>query len=204
MNKLFKVITISVVLLFFSCEKQNDEESNVSVNDPCQYVTCFNGGECVDGDCWCLDGYSGPYCSEIVKPIKMRVSQVQLSSYDVVTSSGGAWDDSFLGGSSGPDIYIKLYKGSSLLFTSGNSYNSTGSTITYTNGLPIDIDYVESIHTLKFYDKDDIDDSDFLSDDDLMRSGTFTPWSGEVFPSIITYNFGDGKYQTKFFVEYFW
>jgi hypothetical protein len=30
--------------------------------DPCKDVTCDNGGECVDGDCVCADGYEGTTC----------------------------------------------------------------------------------------------------------------------------------------------
>lgn len=38
---------------FSSCEKE----------DPCQNVTCINGGTCVNGACNCPSGYSGSDCS---------------------------------------------------------------------------------------------------------------------------------------------
>jgi len=33
-----------------------------SCKDSCQDVTCKNGGSCIDGNCDCPDGYSGPDC----------------------------------------------------------------------------------------------------------------------------------------------
>ena len=30
--------------------------------DPCKDVTCDNGGDCVEGDCVCADGYEGTTC----------------------------------------------------------------------------------------------------------------------------------------------
>lgn len=47
-----------VLLLFaipiFSCKKDN--------LDPCDTVTCLNGGTCETGTCNCINGYSGPNC----------------------------------------------------------------------------------------------------------------------------------------------
>ena len=30
--------------------------------DPCYSTVCFNGGQCVNGSCVCLEGYTGQYC----------------------------------------------------------------------------------------------------------------------------------------------
>lgn len=35
----------------------NDDE-----NDPCEAVSCLNGGSCIDGTCECIDGYTGSEC----------------------------------------------------------------------------------------------------------------------------------------------
>jgi hypothetical protein len=34
----------------------------VSCKNPCDTITCFNGGTCDDGTCLCLDWYEGDYC----------------------------------------------------------------------------------------------------------------------------------------------
>ena len=30
--------------------------------DPCDGITCTNGGQCIDGSCVCQQGYTGQYC----------------------------------------------------------------------------------------------------------------------------------------------
>lgn len=53
MKKLFQLVLIcSGLAVMNSCNQQN----------ACDEVTCMNGGVCVDGDCDCPEGYSGPNC----------------------------------------------------------------------------------------------------------------------------------------------
>lgn len=51
-----KYLTI-LILAFsvFSCEKESDK-------DPCEGVSCYNGGTCVDGACDCPPDFTGPNC----------------------------------------------------------------------------------------------------------------------------------------------
>ena len=52
-NTAFKVLGVAAIAaaaFFTSC------------SDPCKDVTCLNGGECVEGDCVCAEGYEGTDC----------------------------------------------------------------------------------------------------------------------------------------------
>ncbi|HKK87687.1 MAG TPA: hypothetical protein VJ917_02475, partial [Saprospiraceae bacterium] len=59
--------TKSILLLFaiiatgltvFSCSDDSDEV------DPCENISCLNGGTCEDGTCDCPEGFSGTNCAE--------------------------------------------------------------------------------------------------------------------------------------------
>lgn len=55
MKKLFQFSLLLMIGLsistFTSCKK-----------DPCENTLCFNGGTCNDGNCFCINGYSGSSC----------------------------------------------------------------------------------------------------------------------------------------------
>jgi hypothetical protein len=51
-SKLFLMCLTLVTLALVSCKK-----------DPCDDVTCLNGGTCNDGTCTCATGYEGADCS---------------------------------------------------------------------------------------------------------------------------------------------
>ncbi len=50
MRKIFFYVSMAMVTIFTSC------------GDPCDDRNCMNDSTCVDGDCICLDGYSGIDC----------------------------------------------------------------------------------------------------------------------------------------------
>jgi hypothetical protein len=54
-NKLLLIITLSIAILS-GCK-----------NDPCEGIECLNEGNCLNGECYCPDGYSGVNC-EIFNP----------------------------------------------------------------------------------------------------------------------------------------
>jgi hypothetical protein len=49
--KIFTVLTL-VVIVVSSCKK-----------DPCDDISCLNGGTCNDGTCACAEGYEGTTCA---------------------------------------------------------------------------------------------------------------------------------------------
>tara|TARA_Y100000589_G_scaffold276605_1_gene271181 strand:- start:305 stop:925 length:621 start_codon:yes stop_codon:yes gene_type:complete len=206
MKKIFYTFLIICPLLIIpSCEKDDNQNDTYGSNDNgsndngCDEINCAYG-DFINCACYCYDGYSGFDCSNIETPSRIRVTRVEISNYDDDTS----WDDGILSNSS-PDIYFRVKRGSTTLFTSGTVYNASGGTLTYTNGFPFDIDYVSSQHTIDLWDEDDLDDSDWnpLAGNDQMGSYIITPWGGNSFPASVTYSGSSGP-QFKFFYDYFW
>ena len=179
---------------FSSCSK--DENETDPVNNGCDEIDCVYG-DFINCSCYCFDGFSGYDCSDIITPSKMRITRVDLMNYD----NSQIWDDGFLSNSE-PDIYFKILRGNTTLYTSGYKYNASGNTLTYTNNMPFDINFVETLHSIKLYDQDDLDDSDFLSSNDLIGTWTFTPWKGSSFPSTVTYS--SSTLEFKLYIDYMW
>ena len=50
-KNILKLVIALILMLNFSCKQ-----------DPCKDQVCFNGGACVDGDCICVNGYTGTNC----------------------------------------------------------------------------------------------------------------------------------------------
>ena len=77
---MYKYLIFSTVLLFlFSCQK-----------DPCENLTCLNGGTCVDGDCDCPDGFIGPDCGLELDPCLQRPCESNGTESCVVGPDGSA------------------------------------------------------------------------------------------------------------------
>ena len=59
MNNIISHFATLVFVLFalYGCE----------VFDPCENQVCLNGGDCIDGDCICINGFTGEHC-EIEPP----------------------------------------------------------------------------------------------------------------------------------------
>jgi hypothetical protein len=52
--RVFFLFTLFYFIIFlFSCQ-----------TDPCKDNPCLNGGICIDGDCFCPDGFGGEYCQD--------------------------------------------------------------------------------------------------------------------------------------------
>lgn len=86
----------------FSCKKE----------DPCESKTCLNGGTCNDGNCQCTEGWTGEDCGKQQTPASIKITKLELTKYPAKTTTGGNWDPS-----DGPDVYMKIYKGTTLIWT---------------------------------------------------------------------------------------
>lgn len=67
------LLLISCILLFSSCE------------EACDFITCENGGECVDGECECPFTFSGENCQikkYYIKTITKNNNEVRTFEYD--------------------------------------------------------------------------------------------------------------------------
>jgi len=54
-QKLFFASLLASAVLFTGCP-------NPDPVNPCESVTCQNGGTCIDGSCYCPSGYTGTNC----------------------------------------------------------------------------------------------------------------------------------------------
>jgi hypothetical protein len=142
--------------------------------DPCAAITCKNGGYCINGLCSCPAGYEGPACERIKTPKKIRISQIDVTSFPPTTSTGAGWD--LL---DGPDIFLVIKKGDLKLFTSTEKYENatTGKTYTFADVSPIDLTDPSSEYSIELYDYDAVSNSDY------MCGYSFIPFNGSSFPS---------------------
>lgn len=51
MNRVICFLLLCLLIVFSACKK-----------DPCDDITCENGGICVEGDCDCPEGFAGNFC----------------------------------------------------------------------------------------------------------------------------------------------
>lgn len=65
-------LAVALVFGVQSCKKDDP--------DPCENVTCLNGGSCDDGSCNCPDGYNGSQCEN-------EDREIFLGSYSVATGT---------------------------------------------------------------------------------------------------------------------
>lgn len=195
MKKLSIILKLAlIVITFLSCSKKDDDSNKNS--DPCAGIVCLNGGTCVNGECDCPDGYSGPACGDQVTPTKIKITKVVVTRFPATDTGGAGWDLT-----SGPDIYILIIKGSTLIWENQSffiedanpslEYSFTPSTNVYLYN-PFDI------FSVYLYDYDDFDA------DDVMGGFYFTPYSStNNFPNMITVD-GGGSVAFDLYFAYFW
>lgn len=155
-----------LLLLLASCEKNTPPESP---KDPCENVTCLNGGACVDGSCNCPTAWTGPDCSWERIPQKMKYGKIKITAFPP-TDNGAGWDLT-----SGPDVYLRISRGNTVLHTTNYVQNLSGQHEWVVN---FDIDYPTETYSIAAYDYDD-----GLTDDDFLGGISFVPYlSGQKFP----------------------
>ncbi len=83
--KNFARICFGVFIVLFGC------------NNPCDNVSCLNGGICVDGTCNCPDGFTGEDCSTEVTPTPLNACDNESTfnyhgvDYNLVDINGFCW-----------------------------------------------------------------------------------------------------------------
>jgi len=177
------------VLAFTGCKK-----------DPCESVTCQNGGTCNNGTCNCAPGFGGTFCDTEITPTTITVTKVVMDQFPPL-DNGSDWDGALCGGAN-PDIYIELWDGSSYIYTSGVISDVVpGTQQTYTLGLPITINNPTGLHDLDLSDND----TGGCAPDDFMGTLQFVPYqSGQGFPSTIrVYNLS-AQIDVTLHVTYTW
>jgi PKD repeat protein len=177
--------TFTVTLTALSKKgKKSDKASTVitvKAIDPCANVTCLNGGNCVNGQCVCAQGYTGIDCSQLITPSKVIISKIIVTRFPP-TDNGAGWDLT-----SGPDIYVTVDRDPNNIWTSPTYYQNANPSLTYEfNPLPhIEVNNPTSQITIRLWDYDDLDSDDF------MGGIIFTPFLSSLgFPTERTLDAG--------------
>ncbi len=172
MNRLFKTALILgafSLLLFASCKKDDPI-------DPCENITCLNGGTCVNGECNCPTGYTGPDCGEQKTPSKIRISKIRVTRFPA-TDNGAGWDLT-----SGPDIFVTMEYNGSDIYTHPEFYQNADPSQNYdfTPNINLNMDHPTDTYIIRLNDYDDFDPDDF------MGGIQFIPYSdGNDFPATL-------------------
>lgn len=161
-NLLFFVLLLAA----FSCGKETTQA------DLCEGVICNNGGTCVNGDCSCPAGYTGPSCEQEKAPVKIRVGSITLTSFPP-TDNGAGWDLT-----SGPDVFLDISLNGTSIYSTGFVQNLEGN---YTFQDVVEFTNPQSTYAITVWDYDD-----GLTDPDYMGGINFTPYKqGLNFPQSI-------------------
>lgn len=172
-----KLLVVFLSILFFAC----------GTDDVCDSVTCFNQGTCVDGTCVCPEGYTGSDCTLLVTPSSMTISEIRLTEMPERQSDGSEWDINDY-----PDVLFKLSRNGTTFTSETVSNADPSSTISWP--VNIQLNSVDEIHTITFYDED-------VVEDDLIGAAAIIPWSerfdevlvyvdgGIVFEMVVSYSF---------------
>lgn len=188
-----KIILLTLAIIGItinnSCKKDDPKPS-----DPCQNITCLNGGYCANGQCVCPKGYTGANCSQQVTPSQMRITKIEVTRFPA-TDGGAGWDLT-----SGPDIYPTFSLGSSTIWNSPTYYENANPSLVY-EFIPnpaIVLSSPISQYTISLYDYDDLDADDF------MGGINFTPYSSTGgFPTTRTIDAG-GSVAFRLTFTYSW
>jgi hypothetical protein len=181
----FAVTTLFLTAtVFTSCEK-----------DPCEDVTCLNGGTCIDGECDCPEGYTGSDCGDQITPSNIRVSKISITKFPSY-NNGSDWDT----WSAGPDIYVLIKKNSTTIHEQPTMWEDADAAqdYTYEPNSPIDLSEPTVQYTISLYDYDSTGDNDF------MGGINFYPYSSDNdFPNTLYIDAG-GDVSFELDVSYAW
>jgi hypothetical protein len=174
----FPILFLFVVVCAVSCKK--DE-----VPSPCDGISCVNGGTCVNGECDCPEGYTGPDCSDQQTPSAIKIEEIRCTSFPA-TDGGAGWDLT-----SAAEIYVTLERNGNTFYESGYYENANPSlTYTFTPTGNLNMTSPLDSYNIRLYDFDDFDADDF------MGGISFTPYSStNGFPETINVQFGDLSFE---------
>tara|TARA_B110000238_G_C15971430_1_gene371940 strand:- start:103 stop:660 length:558 start_codon:yes stop_codon:yes gene_type:complete len=167
-----------ILILFLASSGCKDKQEQL-----CEGVVCENGGDCINGDCDCLEGYDGPSCGSQITPSRIRILSITIAKFPLFEEDGSSWD---IG--SAPDLTLAFSRGSTLIHEQPTQFkNATGeNSYRYTPSTPIDITSPNDRHVISLYDYDDLGANDF------MGGVEFTPYNNQNdFPESLDVTFGN-------------
>lgn len=189
MKHLISLMVFIVLIIGTSgCKKDQKEEAL----DPCANIVCLNGGSCANGSCNCTDRYTGSDCSLQVTPSRIRINKVVVTRFPA-TDGGAGWDLT-----SGPDIFIRMLKGTSTVWDSPSYFENADPNLDYTFDFSpgLNLTDVTAQYSLLLYDYD------VSSADDFMGGISFTPYhSTNGFPAVLSLDAG-GEVSFQVYVSY--
>lgn len=147
-------------------------------DDPCENISCGVFGECVNGECSCDEGYTGPDCTDQQTPSSMLIRKLTVSNFRLTEPDGGGWDLT-----DGADVYATLtYENDQEIWNATTFFEDS------TPGGPswdinTSIDPTRRM-IVRIYDFDDFDA------DDYMMGINFKPYdNNNGFPSTLPIEF---------------
>ncbi len=179
----FPIILLAFLLLSnLSCKKEERL---------CPDLHCENGGKCIGDICFCETGFTGKYCEEELVPVQMQISKINVTGFAPIVTSGNSSSDP------DPDIYVVIYRGSSVLYRYFGSYDNAKPDETYefkpNNNIPIHDP--TTTYYLALYDSDQ-------EADDLVGEQSFVPYQpGLGFPQVLEFG-EEGDLRFELNVQY--
>ncbi len=194
------IVFISVIMV--SCGDSSQAGAKLkkeSKPDPCENIKC-NHGTCINGQCDCQEGYSGPSCAKEITPSKIVITGIHLSKFPPTRSNGGGWD-----AASGPDLLFRLIKAedNSIIYRSSSPYKDAVTKKTYFFGgdASIELSDANGEYILSLLDEDH---GLLLDWEDEVVSGIRTRLykKGQGFPKKLKVSSGDTSYELN--LQYYW
>ncbi len=179
------IIPFLSMLLLFSCSK--DEPI-----DLCAGVICRNGGNCINGDCDCPEGFSGPDCSTIDVPRKVTIKSIKVVDYPSVKPDGTSWDD--IGEH---DPVVKIYSENETLLWSSTIKQNIPYTKPQTFACDLVLPESDGRYIIRFIDDDGILGSDQMMGWFFNAYGLFGTYS-----SPLTVGSGDSIFELTMDFDY--
>lgn len=175
--KILKFLTFFLLAVSLSsCSK--DDTTN-----PCESISCSNGGMCINGVCDCPDGFTGPDCGSQMTPNSIKINSINLRSFPATEENGAGWDLF-----DGADIYIKVSYNEEVIYQHPTFYTNanSGQIYSFIPTTNLNIHNPTDKYVISLWDKDDLDD-------DFMGGIIFTPYfSTNGFPATIILDAGSG------------
>lgn len=179
-----KILSIFLLLSVMAAGCKKEE-------DPCEGISCQNGGSCVSGTCNCVNGYTGEFCQTAPNPCATitclnggncvsgacicqpgfsgaNCGQVVPASALIVNSINVTRFPQTDGGggwdlTSGPEVYITIETSTgSVVFDSPVYFEDATAPVLFTQGFPVTLQPGTS-YTISCYDFDTTDADDFMA-----------------------------------------
>lgn len=179
--KYFSTISL-IILLFNSCQFEKE----------CYYGCLF--GDCIDGTCFCNEGWTGVDCRIQKTPTAIKIYRIDILSFPQYNSNGSPWDVG-----SNPDVYVLFRKDNIVLYNQPNFFSNAIHTNLY-SVYPQDsitITDLSANYSVSLIDYDE------TTTDNFMGGIGFNIYNDRnEFPSTFVHTFEDLSF--RIYVSYEW